>query len=191
VVYGNTGPDAIREDRSLSPGTTYAASKVAGEALVDSFRREWGLSAASLRLTRVYGPYRRANCFLRQALIDHAEGRTTIIPCDPEFGYHYLYVGDVVDAVAATLAAPVLRHAAYNVTSSEVLTMPQVAETISQILPLARIELVPGCDDAPEEQRDFALGRITADTDWQPNYPLARGFQDYMVRFTGDRHIAD
>jgi nucleoside-diphosphate-sugar epimerase len=189
VVYGDVGPALIDEDRPLHPTTTYAASKVAGEALVESFSRQWGLSAASLRLTRVYGPYRRANCFLRQTLIDAAAGETTTIPSDPAFPYHFVSVEDVAGAAAACLAAPELRHTTYNVTSGEVLTMPQVRDIAERAVPGARITLVPGRDDAPELQTEFTMGRLADDAGWTPAWPLARGLADYAARYAADGTI--
>jgi len=189
VVYGDVGPDLIEEDRGLHPATTYAASKVAGEALVESFGRQWGLSAASLRLTRVYGPYRRANCFLRQMLIDTAAGATTTIPCDPDYLYHFVAADDVAGAVLACLEADELRYSAYNVTSGEVLTMSQVRAIALEALPGARIELVAGVDDAPEGQTDFSLARLLADTGWRPALPLKQGMADYAARFAADPEI--
>lgn len=190
VVYGDVGRALIHEDRPLHPTTTYAASKVAGEALVESFAAQWGVSAASLRLTRVYGPYRRANCFLRQAVLDAAAGRVTTIPCDPTYPYHFVSVDDVAGAVVAALAAPRLAHPAYNVASGEVLTMPQVRDAALAAIPGARIELVPGIDDAPELQTDFSLDRLRDDTGWTPAWPLQRGLADYAARYALDRTIA-
>ncbi len=178
-VYGDVGPGLIHEERPLHPGTTYAASKVACEALVESFSREHGLAGVSLRITRVYGPYRRDNCFLRSALLDAPECRVTVIPCDRNYIYHYVYVDDVVGAVAACVDAKSLPHRVYNVTSGEALTMPEVVSIVSEIRPDMRIELTNGVDDAPDVQMDFDISRIAADLGWRPRYDLARGFAEY------------
>lgn len=189
VVYGHSDKAVISEEDAVHPGTTYAASKVAGEALVESFAREFGVSAAALRLTRVYGPHRRANCYLRQAIEDSISGRTTVIPCDLSFPYHFLSVEDVAGATLATLAADDLEHTIYNVGSGEVLTMDQVRRTILDVVPNARIELVEGSDAAPEMQKDFSLQRLAQDIGWRPRYPLAAGFADYFKRASTDGKV--
>lgn len=189
VVYGHSDQAVISEEDPAHPGTTYAASKVAGEALVESFSREFGVSAAALRLTRVYGPHRRANCYLRQAIEDSLVGRTTIIPCDPTFPYHFLSVEDVAGAALAALAADKLDHATYNVGSGEVLTMNAVRQIILTVVPSARIELVDGRDPAPEVQNDFSLQRLAEDAGWSPQYPLAAGFADYYRRALADGKV--
>ncbi len=180
VVYGNVGPGMIDEEFPLHPSTSYAASKVAGEALVESYGREWGLSGLSLRVTRVYGPYRRDNCFLRRILLDAAAKGPTVIPCDPAYAYHYIFVDDVVGAIAAALDAARPSHHTYNVTSGEVLTMPDLARLVRSITPAADIRLVAGVDDAPEVQADFDLTRIEDDLQWRPQFSMERGFRTYL-----------
>jgi UDP-glucuronate 4-epimerase len=60
-VYGNVGEATISEERSLHPTSVYGATKVACGQLIEGFAAEFGLSGVSLRIGRVYGPYRRAH----------------------------------------------------------------------------------------------------------------------------------
>ncbi|MDB5563290.1 MAG: NAD-dependent epimerase/dehydratase [Hyphomicrobiales bacterium] len=190
VVYGDVGPGTITEEFPLHPGTSYAASKIAGEALVESYSREFGFSAASLRLTRVYGPYRRDNCFLRSMILDAAAGKTTVIPCDPGYLFHYIHVDDVAEAIAASLSAPTLARRSYNITSGQVLTMPEVIGIARGALPEARVEMVLGVDDAPDIQIDFDLARAAADLGWRPRFALQRGFSAYLAAMPETPDIA-
>ena len=114
-VYGDVGPGLIAEDTPLRPTSIYGASKVAGEQLVRAFGVQYGLSGVSLRPARVYGPYRRENCFIGDVIRDARSGGRTTIPCDPAFPYHYIYVEDVVDAIELALAARQFDHTEYNV----------------------------------------------------------------------------
>jgi len=47
-VYGNVGKAVITEDTALRPTSVYAASKGAGEQLVQAFAAEFGFSGVSL-----------------------------------------------------------------------------------------------------------------------------------------------
>jgi UDP-glucuronate 4-epimerase len=113
-VYGDAGAASLDEARALRPSSVYAASKVAGEALVDAYAAEYGVDGVSLRIGRVYGPYRRANCVLKAMIQDAGAGQATVIPCSPDFPYQYVWVGDVARAVLACLDAPVLPARVYN-----------------------------------------------------------------------------
>src|SRR4051812_19291475 len=158
-VYGNVGNADITEDTPLRPTSVYAASKVASEQLLQAFAAEYGLSAISLRLGRIYGPHRRGNCHLATLIRDAGAGKTTEIPCDPEFRYHYVYVDDVVEAQLAALTAKAFSFDVYNVGSGEALTMPQIAEIARAAIPGARPTLVAGADDVPDVQTTFNVSR--------------------------------
>jgi UDP-glucuronate 4-epimerase len=76
-VYGNVGKAIITEERPLHPTSVYGATKVACEQLIEGFAVEYGLSGVSLRIGRVYGPYRRANCNIGAMIRDADAGRIT------------------------------------------------------------------------------------------------------------------
>lgn len=178
-VYGSVGPGRIDESTPLRPTSVYAATKVSGEALVDAFLTEHGLDGVSLRIARVYGPHRRGNCVIADVIRDHMAGGETRIPCDRAFMYHYVHVNDVVGAIIAALDAPHLPQRRYNVSGGEALTMPQIVATAEQVLPGARITMVPGQDDVPDIQQDFDISAIARDLGWRPGIKLARGIGLY------------
>jgi UDP-glucuronate 4-epimerase len=180
-IYGNVGEGVIGEEIPLKPTSVYGASKVAAEALVRAFVAEYGLSATSLRPSRVYGPYRRANCFIRDIVLDARAGRTTVIPCDPAFLFHYVYVDDVAGALVAALEADHLPHLAYNVDGGTPMTMPEIAAIARAALPGARIELTAGSDAVADVQAGFDIGRIAADLGWRPHFDLAAGIRAYAA----------
>ena len=191
-VYGNVGEGLIGEEIPLKPTSVYGASKVAAEALVRAFVAEYGLSATSLRPSRVYGPYRRASCFIRDMVRDAMAGRTTLIPCDPAFLFHYVYVDDVAGALVAALEADHLPHLAYNVDGGTPMTMPEIVAIARAALPGARIELTPGSDEVSDAAGRFDIGRIAADLGWRPRFDLADGIRAYAANMPGPamaRHV--
>jgi UDP-glucose 4-epimerase len=180
-VYGDVGAAAIDESTPLRPTSVYGATKVACEQLIEGFAAEYGLEGVSLRISRIYGPHRRANCHLKALLEDAAAGRETAIPCDPAFIYHYVYVDDVAGAILACLDAPRLPHRAYNIGSGEALTMPQILAAAATALPGLRTRLIPGEDDVPDRQTAFDIRRIAADLGWQPSHDIGRGMLAYRA----------
>jgi UDP-glucuronate 4-epimerase len=177
-VYGDVGAGIITETTPLHPTSIYGASKVAGEALIDGFAAEYGVEGVSLRIARVYGPYRRANCYLGASIRNAYANVKTEIPCEPDFKYHYVHVDDVADALLIALEAKTLPARAYNV-SNLTMTMPQIAEIARQTIAGADISLAPGADDVPDVQTDFDLSRIARDLGWRPRLDLAAGLLSY------------
>ena len=56
-VYGDQEVMPLREDLDPRPMSPYAATKLAGEAMVRSWWHSYGVPTVSLRYFNVYGPY--------------------------------------------------------------------------------------------------------------------------------------
>ncbi len=178
-VYGDVGAAPIIEATPLRPTSVYGATKVACEQLIEGFAAEYGLDGVSLRIARVYGPYRRANCHIDELIRNAARGVETEIPCDPTFVYHYVYVQDVADAVLAVLEAPALLRREYNVGSGQALTMPDILRIAAAVLPGMRARLTAGADDVPDRQVRFDISAITEELPWKPRHDLRSGIGRY------------
>ena len=186
-VYGDAGSRPVTEATPLRPTSVYGATKVACEQLIQGFAAEYGVDGVSLRIGRVYGPYRRANCHLGTLIRDAAAGRETEIPCDPAFIYHYVYADDVAEAIVAALEAPRLAHREYNVGSGEALTMPDIVQAAADVLPGLRARLTPGQDDVPDRQTVFDTALIGQDVGWHPRFTLPRGLAAYRDAIAAGR----
>lgn len=182
-INGNAGQVLMTEEFAPHPTSVYAASKAASEQLVEGYAAEYGVDGVSLRIARVYGPYRRADCFIRDMISAAHAGREATIPCDPAFLYHYVYVEDVADAVVAALQAGRLPSRAYNVGSGEVTTMPDVVEIARTVLPNLNVRIIAGQDDVPDVQEAFDTRRITAELGFRPRFDIARGVSAYADAF--------
>jgi UDP-glucuronate 4-epimerase len=189
-VYGDVGAAHITEDTPLRPTSIYGATKVACEQLIRGFGLEYGLQGVSLRISRAYGPYRRANCYIGSIIRDAAAGRATEIPCDPRFMYHYVHVEDVAEALISALEAEVLRSGEYNVGSGEALTMPEIAAIAAETIAHSRINLVPGVDEVPDVQSTIGVSRIGRELGWTPRLDLAKGLQTFRLEIEAGRAAA-
>ena len=180
-VYGDVGAETITEETPLRPTSVYGATKVACEQLITGFASEYGIDGVSLRIARVYGPYRRANCHVKALIENSAAGQPTEIPCDPDFIYHYVYSDDVAGAIATVLGAPNLPRRIYNVGSGQALTMPGLLDCANPVLSGLRARLVPGEDDVPDVQTRFDVAAIGRDLAWSPRFDMAAGIDAYRA----------
>ncbi len=185
-VYGDVGSATITEATPLRPTSVYGATKVACEQLIRGFAAEYGLDGVSLRIARVYGPYRRANCHIDAMIRNTARGVETELPNDPAFVYHYVYVDDVAGALVTLLEAPRLSGREYNVGSGQVLTMPEIVPIAASVLPGMRTKLVPGSDDVPDRQTRFDVSAIAQDYAWKPRHDLRSGMEVYRAILDAD-----
>ena len=178
-VYGSVGQAVITEATPLKPTSVYGATKVACEQLIQGFAAEYGLDGVSLRIGRVYGPYRRAHCHLKAMVDATRAGRRVEIPCDPTFIYHYVYVDDVAEAIAVALDASGPPERVYNVGSGEALTMPRLVRRAERALPGLEAALVPGADDVPDVQTAFDVSAMRRDLGWSPRFDMVAGLSAY------------
>ncbi len=99
-AYGNATTLPVREDMLPAPLSPYAASKVAGERLMEAYAESYGLSTVSLRYFNIFGPRQRAGSpysgvipkFVEAALA----GRAFVLHGDGEQSRDFTYVGNAV-----------------------------------------------------------------------------------------------
>ncbi len=96
LVYGNSEKVPVDELRPLTPNSVYAATKVCGEAIANSFHHIYGINAVSLRKCVIYGendPQKRVvNLFIDMV----KQGKDITVFGDKTLDF--LYINDAVDA---------------------------------------------------------------------------------------------
>jgi nucleoside-diphosphate-sugar epimerase len=140
----------ILEDAPPSPVTVYGSTKRCGELLTSMYRREYRLSAATIRISWVYGPplvprtpeWPRGPIpyFLRAAL----SGEPVRMASGGDFAASYTYVGDVAAGLLAAWRAPELRHDVYHLGSGENYDTRRVAAAVRMAVPGATVEVGQG-----------------------------------------------
>lgn len=184
VAYGDVMSGAIDEATPLRATEAYGASKVACEAVMRSYRADWGVDAVALRVGAVYGPRRTTFSQIRDFLEDALAGRPTIYAHGIGHGRPWLYVDDAVAAVAAALDAPAdaIRRpdAAYNIAGDEWLPLDAVAEVVRKLLPSADIRLGEGTDPADQTRGPLDISAAERDLGWRPEVSLHDGIARYL-----------
>lgn len=180
TVYGDTGEGPVPETTVTQPTSVYAASKVAGEALVSAYAAQHGVDGLALRIGTVYGPGRRTACFIRTLLQNAAAGTDTVLPFGRDFPRQYLYVRDAVDALVHAWDADSPVHRVFNVTGDSYLTLPRIAEAAAGVVPgvVARFEDGPDPDD-PDRQGPLTAQRASEELGFTARWSLADGIRAY------------
>jgi nucleoside-diphosphate-sugar epimerase len=194
------GPAAgtVGADAAPRPTTPYGASKLAAEAVVRRGATAGGMRALILRPPMVYGPGMKGNPLRLFALID----RGLPLPLGAVHNRRsMLYVGNLVDAIAAALATGL--DGTHAVTDAEALSSPEFVRRAARALGRpARLVAVPpvllralgGAGDwvqrvipSPVTSATFAslLGSLVLDdsafraaTGWRPRHSVDEGLRD-------------
>ncbi|WP_445505161.1 NAD-dependent epimerase/dehydratase family protein [Microvirga sp. G4-2] len=179
-VYGARDPVLpVAEDTPLHPTSAYAASKIAGEALVEAYRAAYGVDGVSLRIAAIYGPGRRTACHIHDMLTAALTGRRLDIAHGRDQRFHYIHVDDAARAVLAALSAARIARPAYTIAGDNGVTLGTLAEVVRQHLPHVEVAVGGGLDPLSDVQGPYELTAASADLGWRPTVSLGDGIRRY------------
>jgi dTDP-L-rhamnose 4-epimerase len=130
-------PGLVPESAPFDPRNTYAATKVHGEHLGDTWAREMNASVAALRFHNVYGPglpidtpYAGVAAFFRSRLM---HGEPPLVYEDGRQRRNFVHVDDIAHAVVAATVTDLLPgRTALNIGTAQTHTVGQMAELMSR-----------------------------------------------------------
>ena len=182
----------ILEDAPPKATNTYSTTKLAGELLVSMYRSQFDVSAATVRISWVYGPPLvprvRSNprgpipYFLKLALA----GKPIREASGSDFAASYTFISDVAAGLLAAFAAPSLSHDIYHLGSGRNFDTAAVVAAVKGAVPGASIEVGPGTAPWTDHTRmrgPLAGTRLYDDTGFVPAHTLDAGvaaFADWM-----------
>jgi len=191
-VFQNTcdATKPILEDATPSVSNIYSTTKYCGELLTQMYRSQFGLPAAVVRISWVYGPPLVTDeeprgpvpAFLKATLA----GEPIRLPSGGDFAASFTYVGDVAAGLIAAWRAPVLNHGVYHLGSGENYTARRVADAVRAAVPGADIQLGAGTEPWTLHTRmrgPLAGARLSEDAGFAVNRSLedgVRAFADWM-----------
>lgn len=177
AIYGDSPVVPKVETMTPDPRSPYASTKLAGEQLLEHYRRAHGLSTTSLRFFNVFGPrqdpasaYAAAiPSFITRALRHdpitiHGDGGQT---------RDFVYVEDVVGALAFVAARPDL-HGVFNVGYGESVSILRLAEEIIRLA--GSRSAISHSDPRPGDVRHSLAGadKLRA-AGWKPAFTVSEG----------------
>lgn len=178
-AYGAVESGPVSEDVLLKPASLYGASKVSSEYITTAYAQQYGLSAASIRLSWVYGPGRTTDCVIRTMIENALGNRPTRMPFGSDFPRQFIHVDDAVQGLLSALDASDLPRTSYNVTGDSRVMLEEVGRVVRGVFPHADIELQPGPDPVDEYQAKFNIEAARRDLGYQPKVSLEEGIRAY------------
>jgi len=192
AIYGEQDQFPCDEDHPRRPISPYGVAKFATEAYLFFYKAQYGIDYVALRYANVYGP--------RQD--PHGEAGVVAIFCgrmlehqpvtiygDGEQTRDYVYVGDVVRANLAAVAAPVA--GAFNIGTGVETSVNQLFRTLARA---AGSDLPPSYGPArPGEQLRSVISPAQAAKafNWRPEVSLEKGlaqtYRFFQERFAQSR----
>ncbi len=185
-VYGTAQVVPMEENHPLNPQSPYAASKVGGDMLAQSYHRTYGLPVVIIRPFNAYGP-RQSPRAVVPAIITQALASNTIRLGRLDPRRDLTYVLDTVRGFLAAATRPACVGQTIQIGSAQEVSVSDLVTMIGAILgqPLRVVgESRRRRPKASEVERLLASNRKAADLlGWQPEVPLERGLAETIRWF--------
>lgn len=129
TVYG-IAPTPTPEKYPCNPISNYAATKVAGEALVRAYSETYGIKSVILRMANIFGP--RSNRGVAHDFFFKLKKnpKTLEILGDGEQNKSYLYIDDCIEAILVAAQKAKQKCGLYNVGSEEQIKAKDIASIV-------------------------------------------------------------
>ncbi|MBI4354283.1 MAG: dTDP-glucose 4,6-dehydratase [Candidatus Omnitrophica bacterium] len=183
-VYGPILEGSPTEDARLNPRSPYAASKAAGDLLVQAFWATYGLPTVVVRPTNVFGPSQFPEKFIPLSITNALRDAPLPIYGDGQQRRAWLFIEDLCRAIELIIQRGEV-GSIYNVGSGSEFPNLEVARAILRVLGkpeslLRRVEDRPGHDRryALDDRRLRALG-------WAPQVSFEDGLQRTIEWYRG------
>jgi UDP-glucose 4-epimerase len=178
-VYSDTTSDEVDEDTLLPPPShLYTSTKLAGELYCKSYQELYGIDFTILRFGIPYGPRAREAAVIPAFVNKAFAGEPLTLSGDGMQSRRFVYVEDLADGVALSLAE-VARNRVYNLVSDENVTIKQIAELVQEIVGNTEIVYMPA--------RPGDLGtkivsgeRAATELGWTAATPFREGVRRYV-----------
>jgi len=137
AVYGKLSDQPLREDAIPNPRSPYAVSKLAAEYYVRTIGTLWGIETVCLRVFNAYGPGQHMPpthapvipSMLRQACTDG----TLVVHGNGSQTRDFVYLDDVVNAMAAAATAPDVSQQIINVGSGRETSLRDLVRIVQEV----------------------------------------------------------
>lgn len=176
----------ILEDAPPAVTNIYGTTKYCGELLTRLYHAQFDLSAATIRISWVYGPPIVTDsptrgpipAFLKKALAGIPIREAT----GADFAANFTYVEDVAAGLLAAWRAPALNFDVYHLSAGVNFTAGEVAAAVGAAVPGAVLELGPGTEPWTTYtalRGPLAGDRLRRDTGFTVAHSLEAGIRAY------------
>lgn len=181
-VYGEREAKAgfTETDRVREPASLYAATKLSGEMLSESYAHLYGIPQTGLRFFTVYGPWGRPDMaywiFTQKILA----GKPITLFAPELMKRDFTYVDDIVDVLPSILAKAPEHHAIYNLGNSDPNTLYDLVNSVEAACG-QKAEIIIKPQQAGDVRSTFAdISAAERDFGFAPKTELKDGIAQFV-----------
>jgi NDP-hexose 4,6-dehydratase len=195
-TYGTARTVPISESHPLQAQSPYAASKVAGDKLVESYHLSFGVPAVMLRPFNTFGPRQSTRAVIPQIITQLASGSKQLMLGALDPTRDFCYVLDTAAAFITVGEAPASAVVGelFNCGPGDDIAIGKLAEDIARLMG-AEADIVE--DPQRLRPKDSEVMRLVCDatklrerTGWQPRYTRDEGLRETIEWFCDPANLA-
>ena len=161
-VYGRNLELPKREESWMAPLTPYAASKLSGEALVQSYSESFGIPAVIFRFFNIFGPWQRPDhdyaAVIPKWIWKALRDEQIQVFGDGNQSRDFTYVDTVIDVLISTLKREVAYPTPINLAFGNKISLNQLIDQLRALYKNLKVEyLGERKGDVKESQNDPTL----------------------------------
>jgi UDP-glucuronate 4-epimerase len=174
TVYGDMRGKSFHEDQPLHPTSPYGASKVAAEAMCESYSSLYDLPVTVLRFFNAYGPRVRPDLATFRFVDEIHRGVPIQLRGDGTVRRDYTYIGDTVSGILAALDSP-NGYRVYNLGNEHPVAINDLIQIVEHVVgkPALIERRPPLAADAPITFADNSRARV--ELGYAPEMHIAAG----------------
>lgn len=187
-VYGlNKKVPFTEDDPLLLPASPYGATKIAGEALCQSYSNCYGLPIVALRFFTVYGPRQRPDLAIHSFSRKILRGEPISMFGDGQTCRDYTYVTDIVAGIRAAMSLPIQGYEVCNLGNDQPVKLIDLIQAIEEAVGKKAIihQLPAQVGDVPATWA--SLDKASRLLQYRPQTSLQEGLNHFIhwLRSTG------
>ncbi|MBN1895720.1 GDP-mannose 4,6-dehydratase [bacterium] len=173
-LYGEPNKLPVDEEHPLKPHNPYATSKLAGEQLCRCYQSDFNVPVTLFRPFNIYGPGQNEAFLIPSIIRQMKDGHVELM--DPRPKRDFVYVEDVVDAIALEIRMKREGMNIYNLGYGKSVSIQEIVDLLNELYgkPLAvhfkneyrKNEILDIVAD---------IGKIKSELGWQPKYSMRAG----------------
>jgi len=193
-VYGDREDGPFHEtDKVRSPASLYAATKLSGEMLSESYQRLYGIAQTGLRFFTVYGPWGRPDMAYFIFTDKIMKGEPIDLYAPDEMCRDFTYVDDIINVLPTILATPPSSgHEIYNLGNSKPNTLMQLVEAVEAACGQEAKKIILGKQKGDVSNTFADVSAAERDFGFKPKMELTEGLKHFVKWYRNHnlrRHI--
>jgi len=192
-VYGTALYTPIGEEHPRQAQSPYSATKIAADALADSFYRSFGLPVSIVRPFNTYGPRQSARAVIPTIITQLLAGRIEIALGNVSPTRDLVYVRDAADGFIAIARSDRTIGEEVNIATGSEISIKELAQKlIGMINPKAKIVMDKNRIRPVKSEVGRLLGsnkKIKSLTGWKNSYSLEEGLEETIDWFRNAENL--